>query len=124
MESKLKTKLEIIAEVEAHFVANPRNRALDKNKSCVYFDVDTQNKCAVGIFLKNPEWIEKKFSGLSAVEVFEKSFTCLKPEYQIEDVEFWRDLQRFHDYSKLWDSDGLTERGVKFLNYLKETYKD
>lgn len=47
----------------------------------------------------------------------------LQPQYHSQTIQFWSDLQDFHDQDSNWDDKGLTIDGKLILQSLKEKYK-
>lgn len=122
---KIKTKIEIIEETAAFY--NSSNRGIDKTgggSQCVYKDPSTGNMCAVGRCLETlPENNNLSVIYLFRADVGRKaSYSMLKPEYRIEDIHFWQELQKFHDTEKYWDDKGLTKDGLYRKNELLEIF--
>lgn len=117
------TKQEIIKETAEFY--NSKNRGYSEaTKSCVYFDKQTGNQCGVGRCLVEPEKIGDQF--LSIKNAYnEKVITneSFKPEYQNHEIDFWFNLQAFHDNSFNWDENGLTESGKAEYQNLMDEYK-
>ena len=44
--------------------------------------------------------------------------SILKPEYRGHPLQFWENVQRFHDTADYWDETSLTPRGITYLNSL------
>jgi hypothetical protein len=132
----MKTKLEIIQETQD---AYPHTfcRAVDdyylKSASCFYIDTkdsqtggehDNGAMCAVGRCMLNP----KKYGGF-AVSLHEALKpqggldTLLKPEYRGHCVEFWGDLQSFHDDGENFTDGGLSVEGLGYLSELRTKWE-
>lgn len=126
----MKSKLEIILETE---VAYPNNRArATVGQGCAYATIDGKN-CAVGRCMENPDKVEN--ISLHKVSISKELYvtlglfrkripfeTLLKKEYQGHEFGFWTALQFFHDTHDHFQSNGLTERGKKYLENLKSEY--
>ena len=117
----IKTRIEIINETAEFYGADPSRRALGEDGTCQYQTSDGEN-CAVGRCLIDPASAPPR---LAAYTLFkEQTFGVLKPEYRIEDEQFWGDLQGSHDRSNFWTPTGLSEEGEKYLTELRKTYAD
>lgn len=117
----MKTKLQILQETADYYSADPSRRAITDG-FCDYI-ADNGNKCAVG---RCSRFSKKLFDiAGTANEVLEtysdKQF--FKPEYQGHSIEFWRELQLFHDNDYLWTKTGLSSKGRRRLQALKKKYK-
>ena len=116
----MKTKTEIIEETAAFY--NLSNRGYDKeSNSCRYLTGDGK-MCAVGRCLINPE--EQQFNEEGAHTLLSCSFDLLKKEYRIEDLDFWYNLQRFHDCRSNWTDSGLSSDGELEKRRLLNQFKD
>jgi hypothetical protein len=119
----MKTKLEIIDETVKYYSTDTSRRGIQKTKigtnSCTYLTEDGK-MCAVGRCMIKPT-IDLEGA---ADDVLADSFHLLKPEYRIEDLNFWIDLQRLHDDCYFWNENGLTKEGLNQVKRLKEEYKD
>jgi hypothetical protein len=119
----MKTKLEIIDEIVEYYSTDTSRRGVQLtsfgSETCAYLTNDGK-MCAVGRCMIEPT-IDL---GGAARDVLEDSFYLLKPEYRIEDLEFWENLQNLHDTNSYWDKKGLTQRGLQEIEYLKTRYKD
>lgn len=121
----LKSKLEIIEEIAAYYSEDVNRRGWDAEKEeCLYHLSDTK-KCAIGYCLKDSSKFREVFGTIDDALKY-KSITLedFKEEYRIKDNSFWQDLQDFHDISKHWDSEGLTELGRETLKSLKLQYAE
>ena len=116
----IKTRLQILEETANYY--NLNNRGINNSGACVYYDKNTKNMCAVGRCLSNPKKLIDNNS--TAEELFKKviTFKSLKPEYRIDDINFWSHLQQFHDTEDFWTKKGLSAFGKKHYNYLKKVY--
>lgn len=114
------SKQAIIYEVLNYFGDDPSRRALVRRElkleggttmipACHYY-LDGK-VCAVGYCLQDPEMFEEKYG--DAIDSFEIEdiIQHFKPEYRIEDIEFWRDLQEFHDTDSNFYEDCLSPQG-------------
>ena len=123
------TKVEIIDMVANHF--HLYNRGIGHN-GCEYRTNDGM-MCAVGMCMID-EALDKYGEFTGNVESIAKSLTkigmersidvLLKDEYKGHDLEFWSELQYFHDREILWDTKGLSERGLNHYKKLKSFYNE
>ena len=115
---KRKSRVEIIEET-ANFY-NLTNRGYDDSiDQCVYKNGEDK-KCAVGRCLNSETTPHNIFKFRGDAEDLE-SF-CISQDIFLEDlfleqykghkIEFWMDLQNFHDKHEYWNEDGLTEGGL------------
>lgn len=130
MEIKLKTKIEIIDETVEFYSKNPRSL---NGKSCKYLS-DSGANCALARCC-TPEGIDKlhtEYETVSAVGVFERELEkdrnpidLFKPEYKIDNPEFWSDIQCLHDCDSFWNIENkLTEEGLEYVTKIKQQYPD
>lgn len=113
------SKKEIIDQtVQAY--KNPENRAITAY-GCEYYVPETGNMCAVGRCLVKPRGKESNdiISAFETGNIRQRSF---KPQYRGHEVEFWTDIQVFHDTDCFWSNKGLTEVGVARYNKLVEKW--
>lgn len=75
--------------------------------------------CAVGRCLSE-EGLEM-YGGLSSTFTY-GMIRYMKPEYAINDSDFWVDLQELHDSDFFWNKDGLSADGILRVIELKEEY--
>ena len=120
---------EIIQETVDYILEN--GRAYDeKLDSCVYL-TDEGLMCAVGRCLNNPDIYKESTEavpGLCKYGLIEVD-SLLKPQYHGHSVEFWRDLQDFHDNDNNCDYEAdrcdcrsLSENGKKSVDALIEKH--
>lgn len=129
-----KTKVEIINETPEYYKTNPRGLD-DALGSCVYYNPTTGAMCNVGRCCIKPSylWYGPPSDGI-LVEGKDSDKRVwidelLKPEYRGHDVNFWDDLQSFHDRPRFWkanDKGGsdLTSAGYERLEELLARWKD
>jgi hypothetical protein len=126
------TKLEIIEELfDNHFVKNPKKRGMTiGGTSCVYYNPDTRNKCAVGMCLTTKALSRigrATFSG--GVTQLDKMFnndldSAMKPQYRGHENAFWMSLQQLHDDDYYWFDNHFTAYGEERLAELKTAYSN
>jgi hypothetical protein len=123
----MKTKLEILNEIVNYYSEDTNRRAVE-GMSCVYITPDNR-RCAVGICLTDPSLmlgnkaINDDYFMLNEDEFKPDILDLFKPEYRINDINFWSNLQSLHDTKMYWDDKGLTNEGQLFYNQLKEIYE-
>ena len=114
------TKAEIIKQTAEYYAENPLERRSLDGYSCVYNNT-TGKKCAFAFWCKDPTTLIEKESADWQIDKF--GIGILKDEAQIEDKEFWNDVQEFHDYSLNWTAKGLSDSGESTYKILLEKYK-
>ena len=120
-----KTAIEIIEETAKFYNSNNRSVCMievrgNAKPQCRYFH---QGKmCAVGRCLENPKDFENSRASVHFLDRDHKLDTILKEEYRGLSVEFWEDLQNFHDIKEYWNENGLTDKGEVQKNSLVKTY--
>lgn len=124
-----KNKIEIINETKKYYENNVRSV---KNDICSYYG-DNGELCAFSRCCSNPESI-KGFT--TTVENMNKNYginpeLLLKDEYKGHSLQFWDDIQGFHDLSRFWEAKDnkergniLTKEGIAYYESLLEKYKD
>lgn len=124
-----KTKKEILEEAFEYYAADPSRRATHADGSCRYLMEDGR-KCAVGRCL-----IEGKkicYGGLQKDPIFAETAanqiddidSHLLPEYRGHDVDFWQELQYWHDSCLNFTETGLSETGGYNTQFLLGKYAD
>lgn len=114
------SKKEIIDQtVQAY--KNPENRAIDGFGGCEYYLAETGKMCAVGRCLTKPQGKESNdiTYAFEKRDIRQRSF---KPQYRGHEVEFWADIQIFHDTDAYWSNKGLTASGKACYNKLVEKW--
>lgn len=88
---------------------NSTNRGFSQHlKGCVYFDKETNRKCAVGRLVNDDEVIDKLVkNGGDAYDVFD----LLPKDVQVLGSMFLFRLQTLHDDAMNWTPTGLSEIG-------------
>jgi len=125
----MKTKLEILNEIVNYYSEDTKRRAVE-GVSCVYITPDNR-RCAVGMCLTDPSLIKGNKAindDFFMLDEDENQFkaevlSLFKPEYRINDINFWSNLQSLHDTKMYWDDKGLTSEGQMLYNQLKEIYE-
>lgn len=131
--------LEIIDKLTKIYIKSPKKRAtgevklsngtIHKYSAYRIIDGEKEKRCIVGLCLRTGEWLE--FEG-NIQDIFKhicnenaKKFNLLfLPKYKGHSVDFWMDIQKFHDEEEFWDKKSLTESGKEYLNKLREKYLD
>lgn len=134
----MKTKVEIIQETGEYYnLSNRGYNYSDDVMDCVYLSPEG-NRCAVGrcILDDRVEELQKTSSGLPTTSVYHlfgsenmverigDLDSYLKEEYRGHSIEFWHDLQTFHDFEPYWGEDGITDYGKKRMEELISDWKD
>ena len=113
-----KTKVEIIKETMKFYSKDVSRRALDDKGGCFY--KLGEKMCAVGRCMN--EKAVFNFNG-SIINYPENIENHLKDEYKGHSINFWTDLQSFHDNPDYWDINGITKEGKMYYKVLLEIYK-
>lgn len=120
------TKTEIILETVEYYKNNPRGLDKSEIQCCYYSD---GKMCAVGRCLKNPEFFKNDTVSIKAL--FENKMlddSHFKNEYQNNECNFWRELQKFHDTGAFWSAkevgNELTILGLYILEKFLETWRN
>ena len=119
-------RLNFLNEKLGYFIEDPSRRAYNqKTESCMYWDKSTGNKCLIGMEIPKEKYNEA-YEGKSLT--FENSlrknsvFDLLPVEVQELGVYFLKRFQRLHDQDAYWTEEGLSNRGIGKLNFIKEKY--
>ena len=109
----MKTKLEILTETYLFYHGDVSRRAVVKG-NCKYHTEDGR-RCAIGRCIEGKEmnhFMDRIKYDESANPIFQPyMIPYMKENYQINDVEFWLDVQKFHDCPSYWEYYGLTNLG-------------
>lgn len=121
-----KTRSEIMAETFEYY-SNPKLRGLSEGGVCQYLTKEG-NMCAVGRCLIDPSdsSLTDGFTGVTTVMVQDipDLDSVLKEEYRGHRIDFWRELQMWHDNDKNFDSNGITEIGYNHIELMTEKYSE
>jgi hypothetical protein len=122
------TKLEIIEETFNYYSEDGSRRAMRKNWTggdlCEYKSPEGKY-CAVGRCMIDPKGEEMEGNIFDLCDhLFVDVNELLKEEYKGHDVQFWLDLQHFHDSNDNWTRGEVNEEGLLYINNLKEKYKN
>ena len=122
------TKTEIINETVAFYSEDVSRRSFtaDGCWNILTSEDGITRKCAVGRCM-NEESISNPANRKSSVGVFKQNDSIdhiLNPEYQGHSADFWAELQVVHDSTGHWDAQGLTPRGIEWINDLLNKYPD
>jgi hypothetical protein len=127
----MKTKLEIIQETQDAY-PHTLCRAVDEHRrqgvsACYYIDLLSARNggrhnngamCAVGRCMIAPE----EAQGSSVKFIWEENGSLdhfLKEEYRGHEINFWIELQRFHDNGENFEDGGLSVAGLGYLSELR-----
>ena len=127
--TKRLTKEEIINETVNFYSADISRRSVSNDGfgGCKYNHANG-NHCAVGRVLlpKYHKQGTKMKGNTNGIGIFMgeqniKSLdVVLQKQYRGHETSFWRGLQNLHDEGNYWKIGGLTERGKKYVEELKE----
>lgn len=119
---KQKTRAEIIEETYDYYVPDPSKRGLNKHGGCEYLTNDGK-MCAVGRCMLNPEKHSTPKRKISTpICDIEDIDSELKLDYRGHHTDFWEDLQNWHDGQSNWNKFGVTKKGQKKFDELKEKW--
>ena len=114
------TRIEIIDFVVSQFENNPRS--LDADGYCAYNGAEGEH-CAFGLMCENPKDL---IEGESTNVLIQKRIPKIKLEFAGYSTEFYKDIQRLHDYSDNWiktpEGNELTQRGISEVKKMKKRY--
>ena len=122
------SKTQIMIKVISIYANDTTKRAVSMDTGqCLYYDQETGNRCAVGLFLDLDEETLKQCEGSAGVFKIKASNQRLEdvllPEVQGHTISFWHDLQRLHDCQSHWNDDkDLSHKGYRFLSQICEMY--
>jgi hypothetical protein len=124
------TKLEIIQKVLVEtYGAKPSLRARNKdNNGCLYTTEDGK-RCAVGMCMTKKSQLEvgDYFGGVMGLsEKFSNDKDIdrlLQKKYHGHNLDFWKDMQYFHDNGDCFTETGLSKIGETRIELLKSKYK-
>jgi hypothetical protein len=110
-------QLKILEDTFSYYTENVSRRtfSIDKNgwETCLYFDSNTNNMCAIGRYLGDmyiPEMENK---------AVEEIFNILPDELQSLGSRFLRSIQTFHDEDSYWCDNGITNTGLAYYKRVK-----
>ena len=114
------SKVDILKEIAQ--VYSLRSRAMD-GMSCVYLSPEGR-KCAFSYCCTDAGVKELALANTGISGLDHKPDYYLKECYKGHSVEFWLDVQEFHDCYANWDLTGLSPTGEEKLNKLLVIYKN
>jgi len=118
------TKQSIIEETAAYY--NLGNRSVcPKKGGCLYLNPEGK-MCAFGRCMTEEGLDAYKNSGdyVRALSVGDSVDHLLLADYKGHSVEFWTDIQMFHDMENHWTETGLSSKGEEFKKKLLKKYVD
>lgn len=131
MADKTDKMIAIVKETVAYYGENPNRRAYinddgDGGVTCVYhadaWAGKPERMCAVGRCMTDPAGVQRRFSSMGAMqldgELSHGLDDVLKPEYRGLPIEFWDQLQYWHDDRGNFDAIGLTAKGREEADWL------
>jgi hypothetical protein len=97
-----KSKVSIIKETVKYYKTHDRAK---RNGSCVYYDLLTTNRCAVGRCIPLSRVVRFSTTDDSCYGVLglDNLEELLGYKYRGHDVDFWDDLQVLHDSDEYWN---------------------
>jgi len=126
------TKIEIINNIANHYNLDNRSVSIVRNtpELCLYTD-HKDDHCGVGRYFKE-EYKTTTFNGNGeainslAIEQSGKGELdfYLISEAQGYPLDFWEDIQNFHDRVEFWNLEGLSNKGKIYKQNLLEKYKE
>lgn len=114
------TKREILLETFDYYKSDPTRRGYSEDMGTCYYEFQG-NKCAIGR-MGNADF---DYSFRGDVRTYSKKYPFqdhLKEEYRGHDLQFYYDLQRWHDSYLSWDSPN--DKGDMVLGYTKQGHKE
>lgn len=127
---KLKTKVEILQETADFYSEETNRRSQDASGSCIYI-AKNGNKCAFSRCCKEDgktiKFLEEynEDSNVIDLEGTAGLDNLLKSEYHGHCVEFWQQVQSFHDDSYNFTAPkGLSVVGEALLSSMQNRWKD
>lgn len=116
---KTLTKLEILKETFEFYNSNPKKRGISSTTGkCVYLDLRTGKRCAIGRCLRIPK-IERKNSDFWSVTI---ALKYLMGRYRGNAENFWNLIQDFHDTKGYWTNKGITILGLERYELLTDIF--
>jgi len=119
------TYRQVIEITKERYSNNPKLRSIDMDgRTCMYHH-ENGNKCGVGHFIKEDTNISLYNSdAINMILLSEDDFKYYMVDnvQHLQDINFWDDLQFFHDTDIFWDENGITPRGTTYYNNLINNY--
>jgi len=122
------TYLDVLEETINFYSLDPLNRrSVDTNYGICYYSYEGKN-CAFGRYINDVDNFIKKHPNYnsetpwSIISTF--GIEVMKEEVRhLTDEIFWEKIQKLHDSEWYWNETGLTQRGIKYTNEIKEHIK-
>lgn len=122
------TKIEIINETVQFYNSDPSRRAIEQN-TCKYL-ADNGNKCALGrCFTEDAIAKLGNYQGSVTTLVYdlnlqEEDFQLLlKEEYRGHSINFWSNIQKYHDHYYFWGNKDVVAR-EQHVNFMLKYYTE
>ncbi len=114
------TKEQMLVETVVYYATDTSRRNVDLNDTCKYYPLHNNTEgCAIGRYLLAELAIKLDKTDLSGVYY---KFSELPEELQLLGKDFLSFIQRLHDFTMAWDSEGLTESGIIRINNIVKAF--
>lgn len=117
------TALEIIDETVAFYSEDVSRRSLEGGR-CIYLS-PTGAKCGVGRCM-NEDGLQKFGGSVDSVGSLEFDGDTfddfLQDQYHGQNLNFWGEIQLFHDISRNWNSSAITDVGIGQAQELRSLF--
>jgi hypothetical protein len=122
--------LHVLDTTCGYYTIHNRGIAQDTKNVCVFFDLATGHKCAVGRLLTDEEaaYLQALDSTSTITKIMKyldtydnnlaKSIWSKLSKYP---VRYLQDIQRLHDEYAYWDDNGLTDDGRNYADYIRNS---
>lgn len=126
MKNKTMTERELLVSTVKFYTS--KNRSVNNDRGCFY-RIEKEGvvkNCGIGRHLSKKACItfDKDADDTSIEYIFcDDNFKCLAPKWmQKMDVKFLADIQKLHDMTGYWYSEGLSDDGRSYVNEICKTY--
>ena len=109
------TRLEFLEDTVAYYSEDVNRRAV-VNGTCCYRTEDGRC-CAIGRFIEDKDY-DESFEDHRIMDIFNK----LSQELQSLDKSFLSAVQDLHDDSGCWNTEVLSDEGLKCVEFIKYKY--
>lgn len=116
---KTKYRLNFLLDTAEYY--NSKNRAIGKDKLCVYSCTNESKGCAIGRFL--PKAMARKFDNYSNSSIQNNEiFNSLPEDLQNLGQDFLLKIQELHDGKSYWTLKGLSSDGKTKVQNIKNKF--